>query len=72
VLAFAPAGEPGAGVLTAMPSGRSDHQVTLDFVQEMRGTAATDAESDLLLSACDACADDPEADVLVTSDAGGG
>jgi exonuclease SbcD len=72
VLSFAPAGEPHAGVLTAMPSGRSDHQVALDFVEEMRGTPATDAESDLLLSACDACADDPEADVLVTSDAGGG
>jgi len=72
VLSFAPAGEPAPGVLTAMPSGRSDHQVALDFVHEMRGTPATDAESDLLLGACDACAEDPEADVLVSADAGRG
>jgi DNA repair protein SbcD/Mre11 len=72
VLTFAPAGDPSAGLLTAAPSGRSDHQVALDFVHEMRGTPATDDESALLLTACDACCDDPEADVLVTAETGGG
>src|SRR3954452_23281219 len=45
VLGFAPVGEPAAGVLATAPSGRSDHEVTLDFVEEMRGSPATDAES---------------------------
>jgi DNA repair protein SbcD/Mre11 len=72
VLSFAPAGEPAAGVLAAAPSGRSDHEVALQFVAEMRGAPATDAEAALLLSACDACADDPDADVLVSADSGGG
>jgi len=72
VLAFAPTGEPAAGLLAASRAGRSDHQVALDFVQEMRGAPATDAESALLLTACDACGDDPDADVLVTADEGAG
>jgi len=72
VLTFAPAGEPTAGVLTVAPSGRSDHDVALDFVEEMRGSRATDAESALLLAACDACAEDPEADLVVSADAGAG
>jgi exonuclease SbcD len=35
-------------------------------VAELRGAPASDAESALLLQACDACADDPEADVLLS------
>jgi exonuclease SbcD len=70
VLTFAPAGDPSAGLLTAAPSGRNDHQVALDFVCEMRGTPATDDESSLLLTACDACCDDPGADVLVSTETG--
>jgi DNA repair protein SbcD/Mre11 len=72
VLTFAPAGGPEPGLLTAAPTGRSDHEVALDFVEEMRGAPATAAESALLLTACDACADDPDADVLLSASAGGG
>ena len=70
VLAFAPeGGSPGIGVPSA-PGGRSDHEVSLDFVAAMRGAPATAAESALLLTACDACADDPEADLLVGAGSG--
>jgi len=72
VLAFAPSGEPFPSVVTQPARGRSDHQVALDFVDAMRGAPATDDESALLLQACDACAEDPDADVLVTASGGGG
>ncbi|HET7430200.1 MAG TPA: exonuclease SbcCD subunit D [Nocardioides sp.] len=71
VLGFAPSGEPPAGLLAAAPRGRTDHEVALDFVADLRGAPADDDESALLLQACDACADDPDADVLVGA-AGGG
>jgi exonuclease SbcD len=64
VLRFAPVGAP-APVLPEPAPGRSDHQVALDFVHAMRGDAATGEESALLRTACDSCAEDPEADVLV-------
>jgi DNA repair protein SbcD/Mre11 len=67
VLSFAPAGEPEPSGVAQAPRGRSDHQVALDFVDAMRGVPATDDESALLMQACDACAEDPEADVLVSS-----
>ena len=51
---------------SAAPRGRRDHEVALDFVADLRGAPASDAESALLLQACDACADDPEADVLLS------
>jgi DNA repair protein SbcD/Mre11 len=69
VLAFAPAGERAPSVVTATTRGRSDHQVTLDFVDAMRGAPAADGESALLLQACDSCADDPDADMLLSSPA---
>ena len=72
VLGFAPAGEPPTRLLTSPTGSRSDHAVTLDFVEEMRGAPADDDESALLLRACDACADDPEADVLLSDATGGG
>ncbi len=50
--------------------GRSDHAIALDFVAELRGSAATDAESALLLDACDACCEDPDVDVLLTEPVG--
>jgi DNA repair protein SbcD/Mre11 len=65
VLAFAPAGEPVASVVAPPARGRSDHQVALDFVETLRGAPPTDDESALLLRACDACAEDPDVDVLV-------
>jgi DNA repair protein SbcD/Mre11 len=71
VLSFAPAGQPVPSVVAATTRGRSDHQVTLDFVEAMRGAPAADDESALLLQACDACADDPDADMLLSSPASG-
>ena len=63
VLAFAPDRSPAGVAVPSAAGGRSDHAVSLDFVEAMR----TDDESALLLAACDACAEDPDADVLVTS-----
>ena len=71
VLAFAPDGSPAGAAVPSAAGGRSDHAVSLDFVEAMRGAPATDDESALLLAACDACAEDPDADVLVTSARGG-
>jgi exonuclease SbcD len=71
VLGFAPAGEPGPSVVAAAPGGRSDHEVALDFVAAMRGGPADEDESALLLRACDACADDPEADLLLSAGGSG-
>jgi DNA repair protein SbcD/Mre11 len=50
----------------ATVEGRSDHAIAVDFVEAVRGTPATHAESALLRDACDACAADPEADTVVT------
>jgi len=71
VLSFAPVGTPSPSVVAA-PRGRSDHQISLDFVEELRGAPASDDESALLLEACDACAEDPDADMLVTAANGSG
>jgi exonuclease SbcD len=65
-LGFEPAAGAPAGVPTAVPRGRSDHAIALDFVEQMRGATATEAESALLLAACDACCEDPDVDVLVS------
>jgi exonuclease SbcD len=65
VLGFAPDREPTAGVPLARTRGRSDHEIALDFVADLRGTPATDAEAALLRTACEACGEDAEADVLV-------
>lgn len=45
--------------------GRTDHEVALDFVAAVRGTQATPAEARLLLDACDCCAHDPDADLVL-------
>ncbi|HEX4688866.1 MAG TPA: exonuclease SbcCD subunit D [Nocardioides sp.] len=71
VLSFAPAGDPVPSVVAEPARGRNDHQVALDFVTAMRGAPATPEESSLLLDACDGCADDPGADVLVSAGARG-
>ena len=67
VLAFEPEGAAPRAVPTARPQGRSDHDIALDFVAELRGAPATDAESALLRAATEACCADPEVDVLVSS-----
>ena len=42
-------------------TGRSAHDVALDFVAHVRGgAAATDAESDLLREALECCSEDPD------------
>jgi DNA repair protein SbcD/Mre11 len=66
VLLFAPRTALGTGVPLAETRGRSDHEIALDFVREMRGADADPAEAALLQTACDACAEDPDADALLT------
>ncbi|QWF24509.1 exonuclease SbcCD subunit D [Nocardioides sp. LMS-CY] len=68
VIGFEPAGAAPHGVPAARPQGRSDHLIALDFVTELRGAPATAAESALLQAATEACCDDPEVDVLVSSE----
>jgi exonuclease SbcD len=70
VLGFEPTGGDRLSVPVARTRGRSDHAIALDFVADLRGVPATDAEAALLLDACDACCEDPDFDVLVTEDAG--
>ena len=66
VLGFEPRAGAPVGVPAAPPRGLSDHAIALDFVEQVRGTPATEAESALLLAACDACCEDPDFDVLVS------
>ena len=71
VLAFEPAHpRDSSAAPTAPPHGRTDHEIALDFVAELRGTPATSAEGALLLEACDACCDDPDFDTLLSAGAG--
>jgi exonuclease SbcD len=63
-LQFAPKGRPAQARRTSVV-GRSDHEVTLDFLDAVRGRPATDEESALLRDAVDACCDDRDADVQV-------
>lgn len=60
-LLFAPAGAAALDPVARI-EGRSDHDITVDFVAAVRGTPASPAESDLLRDACDASAHDPDAD----------
>ena len=41
-------------------AGRSAHDITLDFVAHVRGTPATDSETDLLRTALECCSEDPD------------
>jgi exonuclease SbcD len=72
VLGFAPDGAPDHPVVSEPARGHTDHDVALDFVASMRGAPASPDESALLLEACDACREDPDADMLVTAPVGGG
>jgi exonuclease SbcD len=65
VLAFAPPSGTTSTTPTARAAGRSDHDVALDFVAELRGAPATSVESALLREAVDACCEDTDVDVLV-------
>jgi exonuclease SbcD len=63
VLGWEPAGGSRPGVRAGRPpAGRSDHDITRDFVAELRGRPASEAESGLLLQACDSCSPDRDLD----------
>ena len=66
VLRFAPKTQQSPAIPIAHSRGRSDHEIALDFVREMRGGPAGEAEAALLQTACDACAEDPDADRVLT------
>ena len=68
VVTFEPAVAPGPAAPVARPGTRTDHELSLEFVADLRGVPATEAESALLQTACDACAHDPEADLLLSRD----
>ncbi len=56
-LRFAPAG--GDRAPERVPTaGKSAHEITLDFVDHVRGVAATEAEEALLRDALECCPDD--------------
>lgn len=63
-LQFAPPEADGVPARRSL-EGRSDHQIALDFVRDVRGEPASAAESALLRDACECCAHDPDADVVV-------
>jgi DNA repair protein SbcD/Mre11 len=65
VVTFEPTVAAAPAVPVARRGSRSDHELALEFVADLRGVPATEAESALLQEACDACAHDPDADVLV-------
>ena len=62
VLGFEPSGAGRPDLPTAAPTGRSDHEVALAFVGEMRGADATEAERLLLRDAVEACCEDRDLD----------
>lgn len=48
-------------------SGRSDSEIVLDFVADVRGTPASPSEAALLRSACESCGPDREVDEVVSA-----
>ena len=70
VLAFEPTGALPDPTPRAATSGRTDHQITLDFVAALRGAPATPAESDLLALACEGCCEDRDLDRQAPAAAG--
>ena len=64
-LLFEPASPTGGTAPAARMHGRSDHDITLEFVADLRGRPASAEEAALLQLACDACGDDPEVDTLL-------
>lgn len=64
-LEFAPSEAP-ARVVRRPAAGRSMHDITLDFVRDMRGADASTSEAALLLDACDSCSADADLDEEVS------
>jgi exonuclease SbcD len=66
VLTFEPQGAAPAAIPgTTHAARRSDHEIALDFVRELRGMPASPEEAAVLEQACEACRPDREADRLV-------
>ena len=71
VLSFEPPDRSTSGVPTArLGTGRSDHDITLDFLTEVRGSGADEQEAQLLQRAVEACCGS-DGDVLVGASASG-
>lgn len=67
-LGFEPEGAQDAAVPgPVIARGRSDHEVALDFVRDLRGRPADEAESALLQDACEACCADTDLDTAVVA-----
>ena len=67
ILSFEPTGGSSATTPASKPlTGRSDHEIALDFVSDVRGAPATEAEAALLLDACDSCRHGSDADQVVS------
>ena len=62
VLGFERSQAMGGETPRARTTGRSDHEIALDFVADLRGVPASAAETRLLREAVDACCDDPDLD----------
>jgi len=59
----------GSGLPGARPAGRGDHDIALDFVRDLRGTPASDAEATLLRDAVESCCGEPDVDALLSEGA---
>jgi len=68
VLAFSPEGAREPGIPQVSGHLLSAHDVAREFVHEVRGVPATDAELRLLREAVDACCADPDQDPLTPAD----
>ena len=67
ILSFEPTGGSAETAVASKPlTGRSDHEIALDFVSDVRGAPATEAEAGLLLDACDSCRHGSDADQVVS------
>jgi exonuclease SbcD len=63
VLSWEPGATSASGRPLARPAaGRTDHDITLDFVADLRGRPASGPEAALLLEACDSCGHDRDLD----------
>ena len=62
-------GPPVSGLAPVVPSTvRTDHDIALDFMTDMRGGPPEDDEAALLSRAIDACCADPDVDILVSGE----
>jgi exonuclease SbcD len=67
VLSFEPTGGSPTGSPTARSVvGRSDHDITIDFVTDVRGAPPSAAEAALLRDACESCRQAEDPDLVVS------